>query len=456
MATLYFLGPEGTFSHHAAQTMVQKGETLMACADFREVFRRAAEDPEGAAVVPFENSTRGTIAEVMELLAAESRLDIVSCSAIPIRHHLLTRDAATTITRIYSKAEALAQCRETLSQRYPGIPLLAASSTAEAARRACDDPTVGAVAGTLTAKRYRLQVREANLQDLSDNTTRFFRLERHGHRSPLPTTHLLLHIAISDRPGTLLAMLEPMKHLDLTYIQSIPITGKHWKYAFFVELATKSDDNLMDTLPELLRPVTKSVRCLGAYPLLAEDALAPAPSLSLAELRTLIAALDRRLVEKLCEEHLDLPPLFTATEGIIRSPAVQALDKTAEAFAAVSKIRRHELEDAMAGMLLPGDAPSEAFEQLLEQRLCCSRCVIERKYKELGENFVAAMQTYDSDIIETALLNEAVETQVLARVTQKATEKGAPELYISALREWYRGYMLPLSRRIQLLYALKR
>ncbi len=453
---LYYLGPEGTFSHGAALAMARPGETLVACADFREVFRRAAEDEAGAAVVPFENSTRGTVAEVMELLTQEERLDIVSCSAIPIRHHLLTRDLATPITRIYSKAEALAQCRETLRERFPEVPLLAASSTAEAARRAIEDPTVGAIAGPLTAARGGLLIRAENMQDTSDNTTRFFRLEKHGQRSPLPTTHLLLYITISDRAGTLLQMLEPMKHLDLTYIQSIPIAGQHWKYGFFIEMSTKGEKDLSETLPEVLKPVTQTVRCLGAYPLLAEDALAPAPSLSLSELRFLIAALDARLVAKLCEEKHALPKPTVEAQGIVRSSAVAALDSTAGAFAAAAKIRRHELEGAMAAMLLPGEPPSEAFEQLLEQRLCCSRSVIIRKYKELGDNFLQAMETRNIDIIEDALLNEAVETMVLERVARFAQAEGADMAQCAALQEWYRGYMLPLSRRTQVLYALSR
>ena len=295
--TLYYLG------HRAATRMAKPGETLTPCADFREVFRKTAADPDAAAVVPFENTTQGNVTEVMDLLAATPTLRAVACRAVPVHQHLLSKDLTTPIARILSKAEALAQCRATLARIYPGVPLVPVSSTAEAARLAACDPASAAVAGETTAKRYGLVLRRPDVQDATGNTTRFFRLETHrpedAHGGPadLPPTHALLYATIDDRPGSLLELLTPLRDIDLTLIQSRPIPGEKWKYAFFLELLIGASSQPLAAVLGALKAVAREVRLLGSYSITTQSTVPDdAGTTALSSLRAMIADIDSSLL----------------------------------------------------------------------------------------------------------------------------------------------------------------
>lgn len=454
MPTLSYLGPEGTFSHRAALLLARQGEILTACADFSEVFAHAAADPDGAAVVPFENTARGSIAEVVDLLTGGSPLEAVTCCAVPIRHCLASRDAGTPLRLIASKAEALAQCRATLRSRFPGIEVEAVASTAQAARMAAGDSSVGAVVGPELAHDAGLTVRAADIQDTVGNTTRFLRLEHPGAREQLlPATHALFYMTVKDRPGALIDMLTPLRGCDLTYIQSVPIPGQRWKYGFLAEVSTLAGGVTPEALIEALRPVTREVRCLGHYPLLGADAVTPALCLTLAELRALIAETDRRLGP--CFAELTLPD-GEADGPVVRSADIaEALDSTARAFIdGDAAARRAALEAFCAARLLPGQPLSECLLTLLEHRFRAALRVIGAKRAEALPGLAETIAARDADGVAAALLNAAVEQGVIARAADAVTAAGGSEEAARRVRALYRTLILPLSRRIQVLDAL--
>ena len=442
--TLYYLGPEETFSHRAATRMAKPGETLAPCADFREVFRKAAADPEAAAVVPFENTTQGNVTEVMDLLAATPTLRAVACRAVPVHQHLLSKDLTTPLTRILSKAEALAQCRATLARIYPGIPLVPVSSTAEAARLAACDPASAAVAGETTAKRYGLVLRRPDVQDATGNTTRFFRLEphrpddAHGGPADLPPTHALLYATIDDRPGSLLELLTPLRGIDLTLIQSRPIPGEKWKYAFFLEL-------LVGASGQPLAAILGSLK-------------AAAGTTALSSLRAMIADIDSSLLTAFAARSR-----FRLNPGLYAHAEPIDIDTLARAFAhgdataQTRALRRFYLTTVVPYLALPGDDP-EPREALhadtdaiaaLARRFRFAARVIARKRVEQAPALRAAAETGDPAKVEAALLNEAVEQRVLERAQAYALREGLTEQHAKQLSWLYRDYLLPVSRLIQ-------
>ena len=463
--TLYYLGPEETFSHRAATRMARPGETLTPCADFREVFRKAAADPQAAAVVPFENTTQGPVTEVMDLLAATPALRAVACRAIPVHQHLLTKDLTTPVARILSKAEALAQCRATLARVYPGIPLVPVASTAEAARLAACDPATAAVAGETTAKRYGLILRRPDVQDATGNTTRFFRLEpnahgdAHGAPDGLPPTHALIRAPIDDRPRSPLGPPPPPRGVDLTFIQSRPIPGEKWKYAFFLELLAGASGQPLAALLGAIKAAAREVRLLGAYTITTQSSLPDdAGTTALSSLRAMIADIDSSLLRAFAARSR-----FRLNPGLYAHAEPIDIDTLAKAFAhgdateQTRALRRFYLTNAVPYLALPGDDPepraalhadTDAIAALARRFRFASR-VIARKRVEQAPALRAAAQTGDPAKVEQALLNAAVEQRVLERAQAYAQREGLSEQLAKQVSWLYRDYLLPISRLIQ-------
>lgn len=461
---LYYLGPEETFSHRAATRMAQPGEVPTPCTSFREVFQRTAADPGSAAVVPFENTTQGPVTEVMDLLAQFPALEAVLCRAVPVHQHLLSRDLTTPLTKILSKAEALAQCRDTLNAAFPGIPLIPVSSTAEAARLAAADPTLAAIAGETTAQRYGLALRRTDVQDVQGNTTRFFRLETrasdsHGHEALLPPTHALLYATLNDRPGALLSLLEPLRGIDMTFIQSRPILGEKWKYAFYLELFIGTAGVPLATILESLTPMTRDLRILGTYSITTQTSTPDnACSTTLSSLRAMIADIDSTLMKAFAARHAyhTNPELYTHAEPVTPDMVARAF-ASGDASTQARALRRFYVTCMLEQITSPGsdDNPREALHadtevlSALDRRLRFATKVIARKRVELAPELRAAAASGNPAQVENALLNTAVEDQVLARVRDFALREGFDPAQADRAVAFYRDVLLPLSRLIQ-------
>ena len=467
---LYYLGPEETFSHRAATRMARPGEVLVPCADFREVFRRTAAEPGSAAVVPFENTTQGPVTEVMDLLAQVRTLAAVECRAVPVHQHLLTRDLTTPIRQILSKAEALAQCRATLAQIYPGIPLCPVASTAEAARLAAEDPALAAVAGETTASRYGLVLRRPDVQDVQGNTTRFFRLECcvpgdvHGNPAPLSPTHALIYAIIDDRPGTLMDLLRPLQRIDLTFIQSRPILGEKWKYAFFLELLVGNSGQPLASILGALQPACREVRVLGSYTITTQPTVPDeSGTTALSSLRAMIADIDATLMHAFAARHAFAlnPALYVHAEAISPHELAKAFaggDVTEQTRA----LRRFYLTRVLPVIARAGEdvepraalhADTEAISALA-RRFRFATKVIARKRVELAPSIRAAAATGDPEAVEAALLNTAVEEQVLARIRAYAEHEGLGEELARRIEALYVEHVLPISRLVQVYIIL--
>ncbi len=464
---LYYLGPEETFSHRAASRMAKPGEDLTPCASFREVFRRTAEEPGCAAVVPFENTTQGPVTEVMDLLAEFPTLIAVACNAIPVHQHLLSKDLTTPIQKILSKAEALAQCRNTLSDIYPHVPLVPVSSTAEAARLAAKDPTLAAVAGETTGQRYNLVVRRPDVQDTQGNTTRFFRLETRRYAretSPLPPTHALLYVTVDDQPSALFNLLEPLRNVNMTFIQSRPIPGEKWKYAFYLEILFGSSSTPLATLMGNVKEVTRETRILGSYTITSQPTIVNATNTTaLSSLRAMIADIDVSLIQAFaarCAFKLN-PMLYVHAEPISMANLAKAF-ATGDTTTQTRALRRFYLTTVIPYLAQSGEDPDprQALHTdtnaiaALARRCRFSTRVIARKRVELAPELRAAAASGDPAKVEEALYNEAVEMQVLARARECAEQQNFTEQQVRHIVALYHDYLLPLSRLIQVYVIL--
>lgn len=261
-----YLGPPGTFTELAALKQFGSQVELVPQPDFASIFEAVGRGVTKFGVVPIENSTDGTIREVLDLLA-RTRLTIVGETYVDVHHCLLTHGALAEVTTVYSKQTALEQCRVWLGVNLPRAERIAVASTAKGAELAAKDPTAAAIAPALAAEVYGLPMLASNIEDRTDNRTRFFSL---GFRMPEPTgndkTSLLL--ALQHRPGALVEALTVMRdcELNLTMIESRPSPSAVFEYLFFMDFEGHRVDDRVSRALDLLGQSALMVQVLGSYP----------------------------------------------------------------------------------------------------------------------------------------------------------------------------------------------
>ncbi len=270
-----FQGELGAFSEEAVRTWFGPSVEPVPCREFREVGDAVREGKALAGLLPVENSLAGTVQPSYDVLA-EPHFSVVGEVILPIRHFLLGLPGSTLadVRRVISHPVALAQCGGFLT-RHREMEAVAVYYTAGAAREVAErkDASVAAIASFLAAERYGLAVLASDLQDRSDNQTRFLVIRLNGsaalpeesHRSESGWKTAVL-VETENRPGSLVDVLQPFARegVNLSKLESRPgITP--WSYRFFLEL---EGDPRGDAVARAMADVAKvahTVRVLGSF-----------------------------------------------------------------------------------------------------------------------------------------------------------------------------------------------
>ena len=279
-ARIAFLGPEGTFSEEALLSIPALAGAepipMTTIADALDAANRREVD---AAFVPIENSIEGTVSATLDHLVFDVDLFIQLEYVLDVHLHLLARAGTklADIDRVVSIPVALAQCRRFLQDRLRGAELVAATSTAEAARLVGAEGPVGtaAIGPALAGRIYGLETLVEGVEDHEENQTRFVLVARGA--LPPQTGHdrtSLVCFQQSDRPGSLHQILGQFaaRSLNLTKIESRPTKLGLGDYCFVIELEGHlSDEVVGDCLKELHMELA-AVKVLGSYPVFGEQA----------------------------------------------------------------------------------------------------------------------------------------------------------------------------------------
>jgi chorismate mutase/prephenate dehydratase len=216
-------------------------------------------------VVPLENSTDGRIADTLDNF---SRLPVKICAEVPLRihHTLLAACDRASITEVYSRPQALSQCRNWLARHLPNARLVELTSTSAAAETAAKTPHAAAIASRQAGVHYGLNVLAEDIEDVAGNTTRFAVIG-HADASRTGRDKTSLMLEIEHKPGGLAdALAIPKKQkLNLTWIESFPMPGEERGYIFFVEFEGHRDDLRVRRAISALEKRCKRVVILGSY-----------------------------------------------------------------------------------------------------------------------------------------------------------------------------------------------
>jgi len=264
-----FLGPEGTFTQTAVLKHFGSSVRALPLAAIDEVFHEVEGGVADFGVVPIENSSEGTVNHTLDMFFS-SALKICGEVELRIHHHLMGKMTdMDAVKRVCAHAQALAQCRGWLDQHLPDAERIAEPSNAEGARRARDERGTAAIAGRSAAEIYGLNLLADEIEDRSDNTTRFLVVGRKlFSASGADRTTLMMSGSGPDDPGALFRLLEPLAqhNINMTRIESRPSRKRKWDYVFFIDVEGHvSDAPVARALAELQERATM-FRVLGSYP----------------------------------------------------------------------------------------------------------------------------------------------------------------------------------------------
>src|SRR5437660_10939486 len=197
-----YLGPEYSYSHLAAVERFGSAVEFIRVGSITAVFEEVNRGHVDFGVVPLENSTDGGVSDTLEMFMRLPQLKISAEVQLRIHHNLLANCDQEQIRRVYSKPQALAQCRNWLSKNLPHADLKDVSSTAVAAQLAQQEPGAGAVASRQAAVKYGLRILFSDIEDYPHNETRFAVIGHHeAPRSGTDKTALMFKVP--HNPGSL-------------------------------------------------------------------------------------------------------------------------------------------------------------------------------------------------------------------------------------------------------------
>jgi len=264
-----FQGEPGAYANLAARQAIPHA-TAIAKPTFEDAIEAAKSGDTDLVIIPVENSLIGRIADIHHLLP-DSGLYIVGEHFLPIRHQLLGLKGAALddITSVYSQAPALAQCRILIRTRK-----LAAHhwyDTAGSAKHVAElgDKSAAAIASTLAAEFYGLEILKADVEDEHHNATRFLIMSRQDERAPNQgkvVTSLVFQV--KNIPAALYKALGAFatNGVNMTKLESYQLGGSFNATQFYADIQGHPDQpNVAHALDELAFH-TASHTVMGVYP----------------------------------------------------------------------------------------------------------------------------------------------------------------------------------------------
>lgn len=265
-----YLGPNGTFSEEAAFQYFQGQDVEFYRYDsIPDVVDAAGEQKVDKAIVPLENTIEGTINMTIDSLMNFENLSIEGEFILPVSLHLLSNGEAraSDISEVWSISPILTQCRKFIRERkLKGVPFDSSASAASALKES-GRLDAAAIGSSSLAELLDLTMVEQNIQDHSNNHTRFVVI------SSLPSQELdsakTMYVVTPgvEQPGVLSSILNVFSALsiNLSWIESRPTATKLGTYLFFLESNNACNEQIVNKAVMILETLGHKVRILGRY-----------------------------------------------------------------------------------------------------------------------------------------------------------------------------------------------
>lgn len=273
MATIAFLGPEGTFAHAALRALpVAAGATLLPMTNVTLAIDAVRSRDADGALVPLENSIEGAVPATLDELARGAPLIIAEETYLDVTFELMARPGThlADVRSVATHPHAEAQVRHWLIANLRSAQVALVGSTAGAAQAVAGGEYDAAVGAAVAGELYGLEVVAHDIADNDRAVTRFVLLTRPAAPPPVTgndRTTLVAYLR-EDHAGALLEILSEFatRGVNLTRIESRPTKGRIGQYCFSIDCEGHiAEERVGDAIAALHR-VCADVRYLGSYP----------------------------------------------------------------------------------------------------------------------------------------------------------------------------------------------
>jgi prephenate dehydratase len=267
-----YLGPEGTFSFQATQSLVAQKKDLVAV-PFQSMYKVLAAVESGEtefALVPIENLVEGTISEPLDFLVHSNELQIVSELVEPIQLDVigLAGTEFADVKEVISHANPVGQSRNFVRQHMPLSKEILAPSTVAAIEMVSqrNDKTVVAIGNSSMNDRYGVVTLVKNVGDVKNNKTRFVLLQKHALRDSDTSEKISFVLSLpKDQPGGLYKIMGLLQSVNLTKIESRPSKEVLGSYYFFIDFQGNYSDPDIRKMLGAVKDSSDTFKILGAY-----------------------------------------------------------------------------------------------------------------------------------------------------------------------------------------------
>ena len=268
MNKIYFQGTFGAYSHLAALSVDPKA-SIIPCKTFDECFSNASKDPSSRIIIPESNRITGNIG--IEYLIFHYRLNIYSEYFQKIEHNLLVLPGTkiSEIKNVYSHSQALSQCSKFIKLNNLSEHVRADTAGSAEMISKTKEKKNAAIASTLSAKTYGLEILKKNIENEKGNLTRFLIMGKNISQPEFSNGKYITSFLfkLKSKPAALYQSLSgfAINGVNLTKLQSYPEKNSFDSYFFLCDLDGHIEEKKVQKSLEELGLHCEDFHVLGVF-----------------------------------------------------------------------------------------------------------------------------------------------------------------------------------------------
>ncbi len=264
-----YQGITGSYSESCAKEMYPDCHTI-SCKTFDECFEIANQDNSIKTIIPESNKTTGNIG--VEYLIFKYRLNIYAEHFFPINHNLLGVKGSnlSDIKNVFSHAQALSQSSEFIKKNNLNGNVRADTAGSAKYISESNDKSKAAIASTLSAQIYNLEILKKNIQDEKNNVTRFLVMGKEIYQPELKKEEMYitsLLFKLKSKPAALYSALSgfAINGVNMTKLQSFPEKNSFSSFFFLCDIEGHIEDKKINNSLEELGLHCQDMHVLGVF-----------------------------------------------------------------------------------------------------------------------------------------------------------------------------------------------